>query len=71
MTISNELAKKITKLSYKEDGKLDCNTYKILRKVYHREQFTYEDMMHMKDMSDDKKHKLFEYMELCHPNINA
>jgi hypothetical protein len=43
----------------------------ILRKVYYREQFTYEDMMHMKDMNDDRKDKLFEYMELCHPNINA
>ena len=71
MTISNDLSKKITELSYTENGKLDWKTYSILRKVFYREQFTYEDMMHMKDMSDDNKDKLFEYMILCHPNINA
>jgi hypothetical protein len=43
MTISNELSEKIIELQYKEDGELDCKTYNILRKVYFREQFVYEE----------------------------
>jgi hypothetical protein len=68
MTISNELFQKIIELQYKEDGELDCKTYSILRKVYFREQFVYEDFMHMKDMSDDREDKLFEYVKMCNPN---
>jgi hypothetical protein len=65
MTISNELAKKITELQYKEDGKFDWNTHSILRKLHFREVFEYEDFVHMKSMNDDRKDKLLEYIEQC------
>jgi hypothetical protein len=65
MKISNELAKKITELQYKEDGKFDWKTYSILRKLHFREVFKYEDFVHMKSMNDDRKDKFLEYIELC------
>jgi hypothetical protein len=65
MTISNELAKKITELQYKEDGKFDWKIHSNLRKVHFRELFEYENFVHMKSMNDDRKDKLLEYVKLC------
>jgi hypothetical protein len=67
MTISIELANLITKLQYDENEKFDVKLYRLMKKMYFRESFDFDDFIYIRGLSKERSNDFLNYVYLCNP----
>jgi hypothetical protein len=70
MPISREMDDIIKRLQIDDNGIVDWKIYEICRKLYYKEKIEYEDCNHMRDLSENRKNDLLEYIYVIQKNRN-
>jgi hypothetical protein len=70
MPISREMDDIIKRLQIDDNGIIDFKIYEIYRKLYYKEKIEFEDYNHMRNLSENRKNDLLEYIYVIQKNKN-
>jgi hypothetical protein len=70
MPISREMDDIIKRLQISDGGIIDWKIYDFCRKLYFKEKIEFEDYNHMRDLIENRKKDLLEYIYVIQKNKN-
>jgi hypothetical protein len=70
MPISREMDVLIKRLQIGDDGNVDFKIYEVCRKLCYKEKIEFEDYNHMRNLSENRKNDLLEYIYVIQINKN-